>query len=89
MGMEYEELYKTISINILDYRLWHQTRSTILYFASETEGFRDRCGKLYLELPKMYQKWKAGGFKGARPAAPVVPVVDGYGRPEITQELRR
>jgi len=25
MGMEYEELHKTISINILDYRLWHQT----------------------------------------------------------------
>lgn len=70
MGMEYEELKKTISINILDYRLWPQTEKyhTVFQPLEETEGFllSDAAEIRFIELPKMHQKWKAGEFKGSR-----------------------
>lgn len=69
-GMEYEELKKTISINILDYRLWHQTEKyhTVFLPLEETDGFllTDAAEIRFIELTKMYQKWKAGEFKGSR-----------------------
>ena len=69
-GMEYEELKKTISINIMDYRLWSQTKKyhTVFQPLEETEGFllTDAAEIRFIELPKMHRKWKAGGFKGSR-----------------------
>jgi predicted transposase/invertase (TIGR01784 family) len=69
IGMSYEELKKTISINILDYRLWQQTKRhhTIFRLLEESEGFllTDAAEIHFLELRKMYRKWKAEKFKGS------------------------
>lgn len=60
IGMAYEELKKTIGINILNYRLWSQTEKyhTVFLPLEETEGFLliDIAEIHFLELPKMYRK---------------------------------
>ena len=66
-GMPYEELKKTIGINILDYRLWEQTEKYHTQFLplEKSEGFQltDTAEIHFIELRKMYQKWKAGELK--------------------------
>lgn len=69
-GMPYEELKKTIGINILDYRLWQQTENyhTVFLPLEKSEGFplTDTAEIRFIELRKMYEKWKAGEFKGSK-----------------------
>jgi predicted transposase/invertase (TIGR01784 family) len=70
IGMPYEELKKTIGINILDYRLWEQTERYHTRFLplEKSEGFllTDTAEIHFIELRKMYRKWKAGELQGSR-----------------------
>ncbi|MDD4588766.1 MAG: Rpn family recombination-promoting nuclease/putative transposase [Heliobacteriaceae bacterium] len=67
MGMEYKNLRKTISINILDYLLWPNTNKyhTVFQPLEKTEGFllTDVAEIRFIELPKMYRKWKGGSLR--------------------------
>mgnify|MGYP000906041884 FL=1 len=70
IGMPYEELKKTIGINILDYRLWKQTERYHTRFLplEKSEGFllTDTAEIHFIELRKMYRKWKSGELQGSR-----------------------
>jgi len=70
VGMPYEELKKTIGINILNYRLWKQTNRyhTLFLPLEKSEGFllTDTAEIHFIELRKMYRKWKAGELHGSR-----------------------
>lgn len=64
IGMQYAELRKTISINILNYIFFKHTAKhhTVFHLREETEGFKltDVEELRFIELPKMLCRWKQG-----------------------------
>ncbi|MGI9860815.1 Rpn family recombination-promoting nuclease/putative transposase [Moorella naiadis] len=92
IGMQYSELQKTISINILDYVFLKQTQKyhTVFHLREETEGFQltDIEEIRFIELPKMLARWKRGQLEEERdPLTKWFLLLEANEDQEITREL--